>query len=214
MHDAVPFPAHGKRVQAITKLLQRFTNRPYGRLAASGLRRATPAHAETGHPSAGKTPPLGSIVPTENVRPVERQILLQRMIQSILNAEFLEAVPRRSPVWGAVRPKSHSRQALITRLGPVELHVPRLGAQPFATRIFARYLRIETSFLSALDAMVVRGTFSLQTLQAMATALCGHSFSLDTLGKISAEIDGELARYFRRQLEQEYPCCATRQRCE
>jgi transposase-like protein len=93
---------------------------------------------------------------------------------------------------------------LVTRVGTVELRVPQDRAGRFSTEVFERYQRSEKALVGALVEMYVQGV-STRKVKAISEELCGHEFSASTVSELNKKLDGELARFAGRRLEEEYP---------
>src|SRR4030042_5637674 len=77
----------------------------------------------------------------------------------------------------------HYPRTLVTRVGQLELRVPRDRDGGFATELFERYQRSEKALVSALAQMYVQGV-STRKVKAITEELCGHSFSASALSAI------------------------------
>ena len=76
---------------------------------------------------------------------------------------------------GLSRRLLHSR-SLVTRIGKLELRVPRARDGRCSTERFARDQRSEKALVSALAEMSVQGV-STRTVKVITDELCGHTFS-------------------------------------
>ena len=92
----------------------------------------------------------------------------------------------------------------MTRIGKLELRVPRDRDGRFSTELFARYQRSEKALVSALAEMYVQGV-STRKVKAITEELCGHTFSASTISRINASLDGMLRRFAERRLDEAYP---------
>jgi transposase-like protein len=93
---------------------------------------------------------------------------------------------------------------LVTRVGTLELRVPQDRQGRFSTEVFERYQRSEKALVAALVEMYVQGV-STRKVKAISEELCGHEFSASTVSELNKKLDGELARFAGRRLEEEYP---------
>jgi len=114
--------------------------------------------------------------------------------------------------WKAVRMEMEetlgarkSGRTPITRVGKLELRVPRDRQGRFRREVFERYQRSEKALVSALPEMCIQGV-SARKVKAIAEELCGQEFSAATVSRINLSLDGELEKFARRRLEEEYPC--------
>ena len=133
--------------------------------------------------------------------------LLKESLQEVLEAEMTEALAagpgERSPERLGYRAGYYGR-SLITRIGKLELRVPRDREGRFSTELFERYQRSEKALVSALAEMYVQGV-STRKVKAITEELCGHSFSASTISQINKGLDDALERFALRALEEPYP---------
>lgn len=133
--------------------------------------------------------------------------LMKEAIQEALEAEmseFLGAAPgERTDGRQGYRAGYYSR-GLVTRIGKLELRVPRDRSGEFSTALFERYARSEKALVSALAEMYVQGV-STRKVKAITEELCGHSFSASAISAINKTLDESLARFANRQLDEPYP---------
>lgn len=133
--------------------------------------------------------------------------LLREALQEVLEGEmteFLGAEPgERTTQRQGYRSGYYSR-SLVTRIGKLELRVPRDRNGAFSTALFERYQRSEKALVSALAEMYVQGV-STRKVKAITEELCGHSFSASTISQINKSLDASLARFAHRRLEEDYP---------
>src|SRR5690606_16206469 len=151
-----------------------------------------------------------SVVSIEGLLGQDRDLfkqLLRESIQEVLEAEMTEALGvgpgERSPDRLGYRSGYYSR-SLITRIGKLELRVPRDRDGRFSTELFERYQRSEKALVSALAEMYVQGV-STRKVKAITEELCGHTFSASTISQINKGLDEALERFARRTLEEPYP---------
>ena len=95
-------------------------------------------------------------------------------------------------------------RGLVTRIGKLELRVPRDREGRFSTELFDRYQRSEKALVSALAEMYVQGV-STRKVKAITEELCGHTFSASTISRINKSLEGLLRRFAQRQLDEVYP---------
>lgn len=133
--------------------------------------------------------------------------VLQGALQEILEAEMSEALRaekgERTAGRLAYRSGYYDRK-LVTRVGLLELRVPRDRAGHFSTELFERYQRSEKALVSALAEMYVQGV-STRKVKAITEELCGHSFSASTISEATSRLDEGLKAFFERRLEEPYP---------
>ena len=133
--------------------------------------------------------------------------LMKEALQEVLEgemSEFLGAAPgERTESRNGYRAGYYSRN-LVTRIGKLELRVPRDRNGEFSTALFERYARSEKALVAALAEMYVQGV-STRKVKAITEELCGHSFSASNISSINKRLDAALERFANRRLEEEYP---------
>lgn len=133
--------------------------------------------------------------------------LVKESVQEVLEAEMTEALGaeagERTPGRRGYRAGYYVR-GLVTRIGKLELRVPRDREGRFSTELFDRYQRSEKALVSALAEMYVQGV-STRKVKVITEELCGHSFSASTISRINRSLDGLLQRFSERRLEEAYP---------
>ena len=143
--------------------------------------------------------------------------LLKESLQEVLEAEMTETVGaglgERTAVRTGYRSGYYSR-GLVTRIGKLELRVPRDREGRFSTELFDRFQRSEKALVSALAEMYVQGV-STRKVKAVTEELCGHTFSASTVSRINKSLDGLLRRFAhrpaRRGVSLSDPRCAVRE---
>lgn len=95
-------------------------------------------------------------------------------------------------------------RTLKTRVGRIELSVPRDREGKFHTELFFRYQRSEQSFLMALMEMSVMGV-STRKISKITEELCGTSFSKSFVSSLSSDLDNELSLWRNRELDGNWP---------
>lgn len=128
----------------------------------------------------------------------ENQILQAEM------TDYLGAAPgERTDDRQGYRNGSYQRQ-LTTRVGTLELEVPRDREGKFQTALFQRQERSEKALVLALMQMVVQGV-STRRVKKITTELCGREFSSSTVSRLTEDLDEQVEAWAERSLEQEYP---------
>jgi len=128
---------------------------------------------------------------------------LEQVLQSEMT-EFLGASPgERAEARSGYRAGYYGR-GLITRVGKIELRVPRDRNGEFSTALFERFQRSEKALVSALAEMYIQGV-STRKVKAITEELCGHSFSASAISAINKGLDESLTKFARRKLVEEYP---------
>lgn len=133
--------------------------------------------------------------------------LLKEALQEVLEgemSEFLGAAPgERTETRSGYRAGYYGR-GLVTRIGKLELRVPRDRSGNFSTALFERYARSEKALVAALAEMYVQGV-STRKVKAITEELCGHRFSASSISAINKGLDESLARFASRPLDESYP---------
>ena len=133
--------------------------------------------------------------------------LVKESLQEVLEADMTEALGAGSGERTAGRigyRSGYYSRGLVTRIGKLELRVPRDRAGRFSTELFDRYQRSEKALVSALAEMYVQGV-STRKVKAITEELCGHTFSASTVSRINRSLDALLQRFAHRRLEEAYP---------
>jgi putative transposase len=132
---------------------------------------------------------------------------VQTAVQAALEAEMAETLAaersERSGERRGYRSGYYSR-SLITRVGTIELRVPRDRSGLFSTELFERYQRSEKALVSALAEMYVQGV-STRKVKAVTETLCGHSFSASSISSMNQSLDAALTAFAGRRLDEPYP---------
>ena len=133
--------------------------------------------------------------------------LMKEALQEVLEGEmteFLGAEPgERTEARSGYRAGYYGR-SLVTRIGKLELRVPRDRSGEFSTALFERYARSEKALVAALAEMYVQGV-STRKVKAITEELCGHSFSASAISTINKGLDETLAKFATRPLDEAYP---------
>lgn len=152
----------------------------------------------------------GELLSAEALLAGDRDFLKQAVkdaLQEVLEgemSEFLGAAPgERAEARSGYRAGYYGR-SLVTRIGKLELRVPRDRSGEFSTVLFERYARSEKALVAALAQMYVQGV-STRKVKAITEELCGHSFSASAISAINKGLDASLARFAQRQLDESYP---------
>ena len=133
--------------------------------------------------------------------------LLQDSLNSILKAESTEQL--KAEPYERSEERTDSRNGfrdreLNTRIGTIELHVPRHRNQPFKTMIFDNYSRSEAALIASMAEMVVNGVSTRKVSQVMET-LCGTSYSKSMVSEVCQELDSKVDEFRNRPLTGSYP---------
>ena len=94
-------------------------------------------------------------------------------------------------------------RSLVTRLGKIELAVPRHRDVPFKTMLFESYRRNEQALIETMMEMVIQGV-STRNIEKVTKELCGESFSKSTVSEICRELDIKVNEFKERPLTDRY----------
>lgn len=125
--------------------------------------------------------------------------VLQAESSEQLGAENYERSAERSDYRNGTRTRS-----LTTRIGKIELKVPRHRNVPFKTTLFDTYQRNEQALITTMMEMVVQGV-STRNVKKVTEELCGESFSKSTVSEICKELDVPIKHFKERLLPEHYP---------
>ena len=133
--------------------------------------------------------------------------LMEALLNQVLKAESSEQLGvenyQRSNSRKDYRNGTRTR-SLVTRVGRLELEVPRHRNVPFKTVLFENYQRNEQALIAAMMEMVVQGV-STRNIQKFTQELCGESFSKSTVSEICRELDIPVKSFKERILPERYP---------
>lgn len=125
--------------------------------------------------------------------------VLQAESSELLGADIYERSEGRSDYRNGTRTRS-----LTTRIGKIELKVPRHRNVPFKTTLFEAYQRNEQALITTMMEMVVQGV-STRSVKKVTEDLCGESFSKSTVSEICKELDIPIKQFKERLLPDHYP---------
>jgi len=130
--------------------------------------------------------------------------LLQALLKELLEQEMTKALAaapgERTPDRAGYR-AGHYPRSLITRVGKLELRVPRDRVGRFSTELFERYQRSEQALVGALAEMYIQGV-STRKVKAITEELCGHSVSASIMSRINKRLDKTLTAIAERELKE------------
>lgn len=134
------------------------------------------------------------------------RIMLQESVNAVLRAESDEQL--RAGRYERTEERTDSRNGtrerpLTTRIGTIELKVPRHRGQPFRTMLFENYKRSESALITAMAEMVVAGVSTAKVGRVM-EQICGRSFSKQTVSEACKELDAAVASFRDRPLAGDY----------
>jgi len=135
------------------------------------------------------------------------QGIVSHVLQKIIDSEFTEYVGadryERTSDRTGYRNGSYKR-ALKTRVGGIELSIPRDREGAFQPSLFARFQRNEKALILSLMEMTLEGV-STRKVSKITEQLCGTSFSKSLVSSLSASLDEQLSAWRNRPLTGYWP---------
>ena len=129
-------------------------------------------------------------------------VLMESVLNQVLQSEMsthLGAEPgERTAGRRGYRNGSYERE-LTTRVGRLELEVPRDRNGTFSTQLFERYQRSEKALVLSLMQMVVQGV-STRRVKRITERLCGRRFSKSTVSELTKGLDEHVEAWAERPL--------------
>ena len=135
------------------------------------------------------------------------KLLLQESLNNILQAESTAQIGAEKYERSSERKDSRngSRQRpLTTRIGTIELTVPKHRGIPFHTLVFDNYSRSEAALVTSMAEMVVNGVSTRKVANVMET-LCGTSYTKTTVSEVCKTLDESVNKFKCRPLDHDYP---------
>ena len=133
--------------------------------------------------------------------------LVQRTVQQVLETEMTGFLGGGSYERNGERRgwrNGYKPRTLKTRVGELELMVPKDRDGEFQTELFERYQRSEKALVLAMLEMYVGGV-STRKVSAITEALCGLEVSKSQVSALTAKLDAEIEAWRMRSLTQLYP---------
>jgi transposase-like protein len=134
--------------------------------------------------------------------------LLTTIVQETLEQEFsrfVGAAPHERTATRRGWRNGHRPRRFTTRVGSLELRVPRDRAGVFQPSLFARYERSEQALLATLVDMYVHGISTRKVTHVVET-LCGVPVSASAVSTVVKTLDGDVAAWRSRSVGgQPYP---------
>lgn len=135
------------------------------------------------------------------------RLLLQESLNAVLSAESAEQL--RAEPYERTEERTDFRNGtrkrpLVTRIGTVELAVPRHRNVPFKTLVFENYARAEAALVLAMAEMVVGGVSTARVGRVM-EEICGRGFSKQAVSEACAQLDEAVERFRGRPIEGAHP---------
>ena len=128
--------------------------------------------------------------------------LLQESLNGLLRAESAEQL--RAAPYERTDERTDCRngtreRSLTTRIGTIELRVPRHRNAPFKTLVFENYKRSEAALITTMAEMVVAGVSTAKVGRVM-REICGKPFSKQAVSEACAELDAAVEAFRRRPI--------------
>lgn len=133
--------------------------------------------------------------------------LLQDSLNSILQAESTEQLKAEKYERSEERTDSRNgcrERQLTTRIGKLELIVPRHRNVPFKTLIFDNYKRSEAALVTTMTEMVVNGVSTRKVAKVVET-LCETTYSKSMVSEVCKDLDQSVSEFRNRRLTKAYP---------
>jgi len=96
------------------------------------------------------------------------------------------------------------KRKLTTRVGEIELEVPRMRVLQFQTEVIERYRRMEISLEEAMIEMYLSG-ISTRRISDITKALCDTTVSASKQSRLNKRVYERLEAFINRPLETYYP---------
>ena len=127
------------------------------------------------------------------------QDILKEEMKSFLKAEVYERSETRKGYRNGYKPRM-----LKTRVGTIELMVPKDRDGLFQTELFDRYQRSEKALFLSIAEMYVNGV-STRKVSKITEALCGISISRSQVSVLTSKMDKEIEKWRQRKISGKYP---------
>ncbi len=131
---------------------------------------------------------------------------VKEVFEALLEAEAAELV-RARPYERTHMRKDHRngtrKRKLVTRVGEIELTVPRLRTIPFQSQIIDRYRRMESSLEEALIEMYLQG-ISTRKVQDITSELCGVHVTAGKMSRLNHKVYDKLKAWRDWPLQRHY----------
>jgi transposase-like protein len=125
------------------------------------------------------------------------QVLIEQSKEQI-GAEPYERTDKRTGYRNGFRDRE-----LTTRVGTLNLRIPRHRTGEFSTELFERYQRSEQALVLAMMEMVINGV-STRKVETITEELCGKKFSKSTVSALCQKLDPLVRSFQTRPLESHF----------
>ena len=133
--------------------------------------------------------------------------LLKHTIQQVLDEEltaFLNAEPYTRTEERRGYRNGYKPRVLKTRVGRLELMVPKDREGRFRTELFGKYQRNEKALVLAIAEMYVQGV-STRKVKKITEELCGLEISKSQVSALTKSLDAEITAWRMRKHSKRYP---------
>jgi putative transposase len=133
--------------------------------------------------------------------------LVERVVQQVLEAEmtsFLQADAYERTGERRGYRNGYKPRLLKTRVGELELLVPKDRDGQFQTELFERYQRSEKALVLAIMQMYVEGV-STRKVREITEALCGLEIGKSQVSTLAQKLDEEIPQWRERPIGKSYP---------
>lgn len=133
--------------------------------------------------------------------------LVERVVQQVLEAEMASFLAADSYERTSERRgyrNGYKPRLLKTRVGELELLVPKDRDGQFQTELFERYQRSEKALVLAIVQMYIDGV-STRKVRDITEALCGLEIGKSQVSALSLKLDDEIRKWRERPIEKAYP---------
>lgn len=127
------------------------------------------------------------------------QRVLEEEITSFLNADTYERTENRKGYRNGYKPRK-----LKTRVGRIELMVPKDREGRFQTELFDKYQRNEKALTLAIMEMYIQGV-STRKVKKITDELCGLEISRSQVSALAKGLDEEITIWRNRPIEKKFP---------
>jgi transposase-like protein len=134
--------------------------------------------------------------------------VLEEELTEYLNAERYSRTTERRGYRNGYKPRT-----LMTRVGRLDLMVPKDREGRFQTELFEKYQRNEQALVLAIAEMYVNGV-STRKVKKITEELCGLEISKSQVSNLTKRLDGEIQEWRMRELTKRYPYLVVDARCE
>ena len=97
----------------------------------------------------------------------------------------------------------YRQRSLLTRLGRVDLSIPRLREAGYQPSWLERYQRLERKLGAGLKTMFIEGVSTAKVGDVL-EVLCGERVSRSTVSKLALSLEEEVREYQQRRLDDDF----------